>query len=261
MSVEYDPNRIGTHRLDRIRRCEEDASLHSGAARTESRRSRYERHRSRAARRQLSADGQDPARLDGSQRGNATGPRRSDLPIGRLQRDADEPRRRLGAAYPSVGRSAARAGRVPGYDRLDQQSRSHEYQPRARQAANAGWAASPTIAALRRTPSIIRWAAAKGAARAAGIRVRRAACSPRAARPGRNANRRAAPLSGVVNRARTTPRFSAEFRGSWNRPPACSTHMNRPEAYSTTPEFKKPTGKHPWACHWFLSNVSLSAPP
>ncbi len=106
---------LGAHRPAAVRGRRQ--GVHPGAGRAEGGRQGAQRRRRRAARRQLPAAAEDSARHDRSQRRNAAGPRRPDLPQRRHQRDLDRPRRRLGPDHAAVGRSAPHQLRVPGDDR------------------------------------------------------------------------------------------------------------------------------------------------
>ena len=71
----------------------------------------------RAEARQLHAAVEDAARHDHPQRRAGARQGRADVPLGRLQRHAPEPREGVGAAHPSERRSSQGAGQVPGDDR------------------------------------------------------------------------------------------------------------------------------------------------
>ena len=113
VSVEYDPNR--TARIALLQYEDGEEGVHPRPGRPEGRRQGDQRRRRASSRgRQLHAAAEDPARHDGPQRRDAAGPRRPDLPQRRLQRDADRPRRRLGADHAADRRSPPRADRSAG---------------------------------------------------------------------------------------------------------------------------------------------------
>ena len=129
VSIEYDPNRSARIALLQYEDGEKTYILAPDGLKAGM--TDRQRRRRRAARRQLPAAPEDSARHVGPQRRDAARPRRPDLPLGRVQRDARRPAKATGrrsrCPRAKSAASAASAGRRIG---MIWQRRPHEHQPR-----------------------------------------------------------------------------------------------------------------------------------